>query len=119
MKIQAVKIVKIIKDSEISRTLLCIPLSILFEGNLLTCDCQLSYLHHYLTSAPRLSSSSLLSAVCATPPSLGNAPLAQLAGSELSCDPEQEYYYRYCHTVTGNILRKIKKIFDFGDKNRK
>ena len=65
-------------------------------GNLLTCDCHLSYLHHYLTAShQQLTNSSLLSAVCATPPSLGNAPLAQLAVTELTCDSEQEYYYRY------------------------
>ena len=71
---------------------------ILITGNLLTCDCHLSYLHHYLTRAPQqLTDSSLLSAVCATPPSLSNAPLAQLPVTELTCDPEQEYYYRYLH----------------------
>ena len=65
-------------------------------GNLLACDCHLTYLHHYLTISPQqLTNSSLMSAVCATPPSLGNAPLAQLPVTELTCDPEQEYYYRY------------------------
>ena len=64
-------------------------------GNLLTCDCHLAYLHHYLRVPPaNLSSASLASALCAAPPSLANAPLAQLPVTELTCDPEQEYYYR-------------------------
>ena len=89
----------------------------LITGNLLTCDCHLSYLHHYLTRAPqKLTDSSLLSAVCATPPSLGNAPLAQLPVTELTCDPEQEYYYRY-YIIRGILITREtaslikKKIF--------
>ena len=69
-------------------------------GNLVSCDCGVSYLYTYLHSpTSNLTELSLHSAVCATPPSLTNAPLYQLPASP-GCDPTTsdlpgDYYYTY------------------------
>jgi len=80
-------------------------------GNPLDCDCHLSYLHTWITSN---SSSTLSTALCATPPALANAPLASLP-SPPSCSEEQlesqmdmpradyyEYYYSEPGSDTGS-----------------
>ena len=68
-------------------------------GNLVSCDCSVSYLYTFLhSSSSSLTPLSLHSAVCATPPALTNAPLYQLASSP-QCDPTTDlpgdYYYTY------------------------
>ena len=68
-------------------------------GNLVSCDCSVSYLYSFLhSSSSTLTPLSLHSAVCATPPALTNAPLYQLASSP-QCDPTTDlpgdYYYTY------------------------
>ena len=68
-------------------------------GNLLSCDCEASYLYTYLhLQSSLLTNLSLHSAVCATPPPLTNAPLAQLPSSpecETSSRAGSDYYYTY------------------------
>ena len=68
-------------------------------GNLLSCDCEASYLYTYLHhQSSLLTNLSLHSAVCATPPPLTNAPLAQLPSSpecETSSRAGSDYYYTY------------------------
>ena len=70
-------------------------------GNLLTCDCHVSYLYTWLGRvSAQLSNTSARSAVCATPPHLTNAPVALLAASpscEAGAEQEAEYYYEYYH----------------------
>ena len=72
-------------------------------GNLLYCDCEVSYLYTYLhLHASQLTNLSLHSAVCATPPPLTNAPLFQLSSSP-ECQSSSssraglasDYYYTY------------------------
>ena len=72
-------------------------------GNLLYCDCEVSYLYTYLhLHSSQLTNLSLHSAVCATPPPLTNAPLFQLSSSP-ECQSSSssraglasDYYYTY------------------------
>ena len=68
-------------------------------GNLISCDCHVTYLHTWLRHVTSVTNSSVTnsSAVCATPPELDNAPVIMLTTIP-SCDTStdtSDYYYTY------------------------
>ena len=91
--------------SQLPRCKILLGYYVVVLGNLLYCDCEVSYLYTYLHLHPdQLTNLSLHSAVCATPPPLTNAPLYQLSSSpecqpsSTRSQPASDYYYTYEYT---------------------